>query len=383
MKKTIGIITNAGEYSGVGSRAHEIARRIRSEDMEASLVFLDGEKGQISEVSDITSPSLSFVRRGGVRRLPGALGSKSISWIRLAKKIPSFDIYDLSNQSLAFIAKTRHPSVVTVHDLIELTHPQDAKAKLLNQYLMGGISRSDKIIAVSEYTKREVCDYFGIHEENIAVIPNGVREEYVPIENFASTIAYQHLLQEYGLSGKPHVPLLLHVGSDHPRKNLSTVLRVLAMLKKQYPNILLIKIGTPGILSGRQAFLEGIDTLRLRENVKILGTVSPERMNELYNIATALVFPSYYEGFGLPLLEAMAAGCPVVCSNTTSLPEVAGDGAILHDPDNAEAFAKSIEHIIHNADFKNSLVERGVKQAAKFSWDAAARDMVEIYKKVP
>ncbi len=363
MKKTIGIITNAGEYSGVGSRAYEIARRIRSEDMEASLVFLDGEKNEIGGKT--------------ISRLPGVLNSKSISWIRLAKKIPSFDIYDLSNQSLAFIAKTRHPSVVTVHDLIELTHPQDIRAKLLNKYLMSGISQTDKIVAVSEYTKREVCEYFGIDESKIAVVPNGVRKEYVPIENFASSIAYQELMRELHID--PASPILLHVGSDHPRKNLSTVLKTLLILKKQFPNIVLIKVGNPGIPAGRKIFLEEIDRLRLRDNVKILGTVSPERMNELYNIATALVFPSYYEGFGLPLLEAMAAGCPVVCSNTTSLPEVAGDGAILHDPDNTEAFAKSIEHIFHNADFREALVERGIKQAAKFSWDAAARAMVEIY----
>ncbi len=368
MKKRVGIMTNAGEYSGVGSRAYEIARRIGSDDVDASVVFLDGENNEIEGKA--------------ISRLPGVLGSKSISWIRLAKHIPEFDVYDISNQTLSFIAKKRRPAVVTVHDLIELTHPQDAKAKLLNRYLMGGIIRADKVVAVSEYTKQEACRYFGIQEENITVVPNGVREEYAPIENFASTVAYQELMREYGLSGKMTAPVLLHVGSDHPRKNLHTVLRVLSLLKKQYPDILLLKIGNPGILSGRQAFLEGIDALRLRENVKILGTVSRERMNELYNMATALVFPSYYEGFGLPPLEAMAAGCPVVCSNATSLPEVAGDGAILHNPDDAEAFAKSIEHIIHNAEFTSSLIERGIRQAAKFSWDSAARDMVEIYKEL-
>ncbi len=356
--KRVGIITNASMGSGVGSRAYEIAKRLQTQDEFAV---------SLTNLLDIP-----------VRKLPGFLGSKSISWIRVARSIPKSDIYDLSNQTLSFIAKHRHPSIVTVHDLIELTHPQDIRASLLNRYLLSGITHADRIITVSEYTKLSVVDHYNIAPERIAVIPNGVSPLYIPIENFRETIAYKQLVQDYGITSR--TPLVMHVGSEHPRKNLETVLRTIALLKKQYPDVLLLKIGEPGLRLGRANTLRLIDELHLRSNVKFLGNIPLDRINELYNVADALLFPSRLEGFGLPPLEAMAAGCPVVCSNATSLPEVVGDGAIMHDPDNADAFASSITHILTNKDFRSHLIERGRARAAQFSWETAARDMLKIYK---
>ncbi len=396
MKKTIGIITNASKDSGVGARAYEIAKRLNNtEDIDISLISLDGDSNKIT--SDTLTPPNSPLKRGRndgpspfqgeagwgakkISRLPGFLGSKSISWMRLAQYIPKFDVYDISNQSLSFIAKKKHPNIVTVHDIIELIDPQDSRAVLLNKYLLSGIRHADKIIAVSEYTKRTIVDYFDIPEMRILVIPNGVSSMYTPIENFANTIAYQELLRDYGVGNR--TPIIIYTGSEHPRKNIETTLKTIAMLKKQYPDVLLLKVGEPGLLSGRVKTLECIDTLGLRTNVKLLGNIPTERINELYNIADALLFPSLNEGFGMPPLEAMRAGCPVVCSNATSLPEVVGDGALMHDPNNAEAFAKSIVHIISNSDFRNSLIERGTKRASMFSWDTAARDMLDVYRKL-
>lgn len=366
MKPTVGIITNASPNSGVGSRAHEIAKRISQQDeFNVSLIALDSLKN--------------------LRPLPGLLASKSISWLRLARHIPKFDIYDLSNQTLSFITKKRHPSIVTVHDLIELTDPQDTRAFIMNRYLLSGIKYANKIVAVSEYTKHVVSEHLGIALSRITVIPNGVSETYTILNNFKTTIAYKQLLQDYKITRQNgghmnNYPIIIHVGSEHPRKNLETVLRTIAILKKQYPDILLLKIGEPGIRAGRIKTLEYIDHFDLRNNVKLLGTIPAERINELYNIADALLFPSRFEGFGLPPIEAMAAGCPVVCSNATSLPEVVGDAASMHDPDNAEQFAASINHILTKPDFRNSLIERGIKRARFFSWDTAAHAMLDIYR---
>lgn len=356
--KSVGIITNASASSGVGSRAYEIAKRMQAQDEFAV--------------------SLTNLSELPVRKLPGFLGSKSISWIRSAHSIPKSDIYDLSNQTLSFIAKHRHPSIVTVHDLIELTDPQDIRASLLNRYLLSGIGHAHRIVTVSEYTKQAVIQRYGIASERVTVIPNGINISYNPIVNFKDTIAYQELLRDYGIGTR--TPIILHVGSEHPRKNIATVLNTLAILKKQYPDVLLLKIGEPGIRAGRVATLELIDRLDLRRHVKLLGNIPTQRINELYNIADALLFPSYLEGFGMPPLEAMAAGCPVVCSNATSLPEVVGDGAIMHDPDNARAFAASITHVIGNAEFRNNVMERGKLRAKLFSWDTAAHAMLEVYK---
>jgi glycosyltransferase involved in cell wall biosynthesis len=361
MKKRIGVITNASAISGVGSRAYELAAHIPPQnDIGVTVVDIMG-------VKKLTS-------------LPGILGSKSISWIRLASHLPEFDIYDLSNQTLSFIAKRRKPSIVTVHDIIELTDPQDTRARLLNRYLLSGIPRADRIIAVSEYTKQQIIEYVHLSPDNITVIPNGVGTGYIPIPGFSSTLAYQQLLQDYGISSRQ--PIILHVGSEHPRKNMETVLRTVALLKEHYPDILLLKVGEPGLREGRQKTLEYIDRFNLRQNIKFLGTIPQERMNELYNTANALLFPSTHEGFGLPPLEAMAAGCPAICSNATSLPEIVGDGAIMHDPHDAKAYAKSVVHVLQDPLFRADLISRGIARASMFSWDTSARAMLNVYREL-
>lgn len=370
MKKTIALITNAEKNSGVGSRAYQLMQYMeKNEDFEVTPVLLDGRNNTI-EVNGRPTKKITS--------LPGVLGSKSISWIRLAKHIPSYDIYDLSNQTLSFISKKRKPSIVTVHDIIELIDPQDAKARFLNTYLLSGIMRADRIVAVSQYTKQSIQEYFGIPETMITVIHNGVNDGYQEISNYTSSIAYQELLRDFGLINR--TPIIISVGSEHPRKNMKTILRTIAHIKKQFPHVLLLKIGDAGILSGRRETLDTIDQLDLRNNVKLLGNVPTERVNELYQIADALVFPSHHEGFGMPPLEAMAAGCPVVCSNTTSIPEIVGDAAIMHESDDFHALAKSIIHIMTNAEFRHRLIEKGRERVTHFSWKKAAHDMLAVYK---
>ncbi len=371
MKKQIALITNAEGNSGVGSRAYQLLQHMgQQDDIQITPVLLDGKDNSIS-VDKKTIKRISS--------LPSVLGSKSVSWIRLARHLPRFDMYDISNQTLSFIAKKRRPNIVTVHDIIELTHPQDSNAYILNKYLMSGISYAQTLVTVSEYTKRSIHEYFGIPESLITVIPNGVDEAYHHIPNFTSSIAYQELLQDYRITGKN--PIILSVGSEHPRKNIKTVLRTIAILKKQFPNILLLKVGDAGMLSGRKETLDTIDALRIKGNVQLLGNIPTERLNELYNIADALLFPSHHEGFGMPPLEAMAALCPVLCSNATSLPEVVGNGAIMHNPDDADAFAKSIIHILRNADFKHSLLQKGKERAAQFTWKSASEKTLALYRR--
>lgn len=375
MKKRIAIITNASSASGVGARAYEIASRIGiHEEFETHVVTLDGDKRELTYF-----PPKPYQ---GVR-LPafsGILNSKSIYWIRLSRHLPKFDIYDLSNQTLSFIAKKRSSSIVTVHDLIELTDPQNKRAFLMNRYLLSGIKRADRIIAVSEYTKHIIIKHLGISGARIIVVPNGINKIYASLPHFQNTVAYKELLADYRISQDRVDPLLVYVGSEHPRKNIEVLFRTVALLKRQFPHVLLVKIGNPGIRSGRIRTLELIDELDIRQNVQLLGNIPSDRINELYNIADAMVFPSTNEGFGLPPLEAMAAGCPVICSAAASLPEVVGDGAIMHDASDAEGFAASVVHIFTNAAFRAELTSRGNKRAALFSWDTATRSMIEVYR---
>lgn len=370
MKQHVALITNALPDSGVGARAYEIGKRIaKNTDIAATPVLINGSTNTL-RIGEHTTQTISAI--------PGPLGTKSISWIRLASKIPEFDIYDLTNQTLSFIAKKRKPSIVTIHDIIELTDPQDYRAYFINRYLMSGIMKATKLIAVSEYTKRVAARHFHIPEKHIEVIPNGVSDSYHVIPKFHSTIAYKQLAQRLPVLGRK--PILVYVGSEHPRKNFTTVLKVVHRLKEKFPDILLVKVGDAGLRIGRKQTLETIDKLELAKHVHLVGRISVEQINELYNIADALLFPSHYEGFGMTPLEAMAAGCPVVCSNATSIPEVVGEAAMLHNPSDIEGFANSIERLMGDTDLRQAMIEKGKQRATLFSWDAAADSMVAVYR---
>lgn len=372
MSKTIAIVTNAKAGSGVGNRAYEIMSHMPEQnDFSFKKIIIDGSQNTLS--MDDTAVTT-------IPHWPNVLGSKSISWVRLLQKMPHFDGYDLSNQTLSFIAETRHPCIVTVHDIIELTNPQHKVAAMFNKFLLRGIPKATHIIAISEYVKKEIIRYYSIPEERITVIYNGVGGAFRPIQQ-DSTAKKQHKEFSTKLRLPHNAPVVVSVGSDHPRKNLSTTLQVIAMLKKTYPDIVLIKIGDPGLMSGRKETLRMIDELGLQQNVRILNKVSGEDLLQAYHVSDALLMPSYQEGFGLPVLEAMASGCPVVCSNATSLPEVVGDAGIMHAPDDTAAFAKSIEELFESDGIKESFSAKGIMQAKKFSWSTAAEKTLEVYKK--
>ena len=360
----ISYVTNAIPESGVGLRAYEIAKRLKQrEGIELQEELLDGDNPPF-------------------KKWLGVLGSKSINWIRLGKQIKQEQntLYHLTNQSLSFLAKKLHPSIVTVHDLIEILEPQEWKAALINRHLYSGIAKADHLIAVSEYTKQSIIDHFGLGGERITVIPNGVGREFHPMERFEDSLAYQELLRELKIT--PGTNIVLYVGSDHPRKNLPVALAAFAAARKRLPQSVLVKIGAAGLPAGRVATLEAIDQLKLRDHVRFIDTISTEKLNQLYNLADVLFFPSRFEGFGLPPLQAMAAGTPVVASNVTSIPEVVADAAVMHDPDTIDAFAESLARVLTDQQFANDLRTKGLERAKAFSWDRAAAQVAEVYTRV-
>lgn len=378
--KHVAYITNANQYSGVGHRAHEIKLEIDKQfasEVKLASIRIDGVKGALFQEN---SPLAA------VKPWPSVLGSKSINWIRLGKILAQqkqehpYDIYHATNQTLIFLAKKLRPTVVTVHDLIEILEPQDRKALLVNKYLYSGITKADQVIAVSNFTKRQIQEYYGIPAERITVIPNGVSSQFHPIENFTNTLGYQELLRDLTL-GDCH-PIVLYVGSEHPRKNVPVALEAFAKLKEERPDAVFIKVGQPGIAAGREAVLNTIDTLGIRKAVRFVGYVSDEKLNQLYNLADVFIFPSLYEGFGLPPLQAMAAGTPVICSDATSLPEVVGSAAVKHHPEDTESFAKSLLEVTADKNLSLLLRQKGLERAKQFSWRKAAEKEMEVYKMV-
>ena len=220
-----------------------------------------------------------------------------------------------------------------------------------------------------------LVEHLGCPEEKIRVVHNGLDHDLfhpmTPSEEFKS---------RYGLLDENHY--LLYVGSENPRKNLPRLVQAFAAARKQLPNLKLIKIGAPDH-PGQYALLqEMIRKLHLEEALQWVGQVSHQDLVSFYNYADAFAFPSLYEGFGLPPLEAMACGTPVICSNAASLPEVTGDAALQVDPMDVDGWVKAIIQVITDKTLQEDLKLRGLERAAKFTWANTVQKTIEVYQEV-
>jgi len=233
-----------------------------------------------------------------------------------------------------------------------------------------GLKRARHIVAVSNCTKRDLVSYLKIPEARISVIHNGLdRQVFRPI----------------GVRCFPF-PYLLYVGTERPRKNLSTLLSAFALVKNEssgYRDLKLVKVGTPGRVDEfRRATQAEVKRLGLEGDVIFVESVSDGDLAAYYSSAVALVVPSLYEGFGLPLIEAMACGCPVIASRCSSLPEVAGDAALFFAPRDSEKLARLIRRVVAELDLRADLVKKGFERVQLFSWERAAQQTLQVYHSV-
>ena len=266
------------------------------------------------------------------------------------------------------------PTILTIHDLIFRIMPEHHKPLnrwYLNLTLPLYSRRANHIIVVSESTRRDVINAYGVHEDKISVIPEAAAPRFAP----QSAKAIEAVRQRYQLPEK----FLLYVGTIEPRKNLLRLLKVWEKLYKASAAPPLVIVGSRGWLS--EDFFAALEKSPVRNGALLTGYVRDEDLPALYAAATAFIFPSLYEGFGLPPLEAMACGTPVICSNSSSLPEVVGDAALLCDPTDELALADALIRIVSDTDLQNMLRERGLKQAAKFSWERTAKETLAVYNR--
>lgn len=368
--KKIAYITNAPPQAGMGKPAREIYKRIKG-GYATDFFYLDASKRELVK---------NDVKIAEVSNLPKPLQLKPIQWWRLSKKLlkEGYDLWHITNQTLSFIP--RQDFLLTVYDLIELLDPQEKFGKYVAQYLYKGIPKAKHIICISEYTKKMLQQAYSVPDEKISVIPLGVGEHFKPIEGVRNCIAYHELLEQNNLPKEAKI--ILYVGSDHPRKNLNLLAGVLAKVKKQVPNVYLVKVGDPGLMVGRIDFQNKLAELGLTDAVRFISNVGDEKLRLLYASADVFVFPSFYEGFGIPPLEAMACGCPVVCSNATSLPEVVGDAGPLHNPTDLDGFASSIIKILTDANHASELSKKGLERSKLFAWESIAQKTAEVYEKM-
>lgn len=268
-------------------------------------------------------------------------------------------------------------TVVTLHDIIPLTNPETETfmARVYWSIQMPiAARRADRIITISEYAKKEISGYFGITSEKITVIPNCFEERFRPVSD---TKALDEIRSKYTLPES----FILYVGTIQPRKNLNMLIKAFYNLKKNG------KINKKLVIAGRKGWLYSslfklIKELRIEEEVIFTGFVPDEDLPYVYNMAYLFVYLSLFEGFGIPPLEAMACGVPVICSNTTSIPEVVGDAGILVDPYDQKAVEDAIISVLSDQARQEELREKGLKQARKFSWERTAVETLNVYREL-
>jgi len=296
----------------------------------------------------------------------------------LAGRVPrGFDLYHEPNYvPLPFPG----PLVMTVCDLSVLRYPESHPEQRVAWFKRGflpAIGRADRVITISHYVKQEIVDLLGVDPALIEVTHLAAGEQFRPV----GPEAVERVLQARGLPRQ----FLASVGTVEPRKNLPVLLRAYAKLPQElreaYPLVIVGMQGWVGDSSHYQDTARLAGELGVSEKIVFAGYLPDDELPSIYSGATAFIFPSLYEGFGLPPLEAMACGTPVVCTNASSLPEVAGDAALTVNPTDVEGLTAAMERVVTSEALRRDLSGRGLEQAKRFSWERCARETLAVYRK--
>jgi glycosyltransferase involved in cell wall biosynthesis len=277
------------------------------------------------------------------------------------------------------------PYVVTIHDLANIFFEQETSSirmQLRRYRFRRGLVRANRVIAVSEATKRDVENQMGVPSSRITRVYNAPDPAFFNRAAVPGGRDQQLILERYQIN----YPFLLYAGNIRKHKNIPRLVEAFAVVREQlashpvYKELRLVIIGDT--ISQFPAVRQAVIKSRVESVVRFLGFVPFETLRCFYESAAGFVFPSRYEGFGLPPLEAMACGTPVVTSNVSSLPEVVGDAAIQVNPENVFDIAHGISDLLLDEELRARLIRRGREQAARFSWNWTARQVLEIYKDV-
>jgi len=349
-----------GQVSGVGRYCHEVASRIPEDQFERYFYY-----GYVTRKQHVprADSALSRVKSAaGCFRPVKSLARRYLAW---SSRRGSWDLHWQPNFIPLGSIRAKHV-VATVHDFSWELHPHfhpEERTAYFRKHFYPGVESCDRIITVSHFVKAEMLQRLPHLADRIEVIHNGFDSSlYFPAQ-----------------TPRPAGKYLLSVGSIEPRKNIGNLLKAYALvdpaIRRQYP---LLLVGASGWkndeIFARVAELEG--------TVRYLGYVSNEALAEYYRGALCFIYPSFYEGFGLPPLEAMACGTPVIASNVSSLPEVCGDAAYYVDPASVEEIRDAIQAIVYNDELRESHARLGLARAAAFSWDRSAAAHVALFRDV-
>lgn len=283
----------------------------------------------------------------------------------------------------ALVFERLQSAVVTVHDFTPDWSSSGVTSSVLryavyrafHSMALAGLRRAGAIITDTQHVADSLADVVGCSRDRITVIPLGVAHDvFRPVE------VGSDFLSRYGLD-RDH-RYIVSVGTDAPRKNLGNLVKAFALVRRDFPDVQLLKVGASGWESSSRMVQDLIQQLGLSQHVRFLGIVPDSDLAGLYCVADVMAYPSLYEGFGLPVLEAMACGTPVVTSNVSCLPEVAGDAALLADPYDVHSIADAIRQILTNAGLRETQRRKGIMHALEFTWERTAQETLAVYHRV-
>jgi glycosyltransferase involved in cell wall biosynthesis len=296
-----------------------------------------------------------------------------VPWV-LRRERP--DVYHAPHYVLP--AGVRCRSVVTIHDCIHLMFPQYLPNRAAYAYarasMWAAARRSDCILTVSEASKRDILHFFDVPPEKIVVVYNAIDDHFwvAPPDEDVARVRERYQLDH---------DFVLYVGNIKPHKNLVRLIEAFAEFRKDgFDAVKLLIIGDE--ISKLPALRRAVHRHKLHKHVRFLGYLPDHTLAILYRLATVFVFPSLYEGFGLPPLEAMASGTPVVTSNVSSLPEVAGDAAVLVDPYDVDSIVDGLRRVVGDPELAATLRRRGIERAREFSWARSVEKTRQVYREV-
>lgn len=361
--------------AGLGRYAQKLLEHLlRLDDENQYLVFYHQPRRAVVSPPLDSLPRLTFPTSAKPWRMSVLLAH--FLRIPMDRLLPDVQIFHATDHLLPPLRRAR--TVFTIHDLIFRFYPQyhlPLNRWFLSLMIPRFLQAADAIIAISHHTKRDVMRLYGVDEAKIQVIHEGVDADFrpQPPERIAEVRGRHHLPRQY----------ILYVGTIEPRKNLGALLEAYLLLKQRARGVQVPKLA----IVGKKGWLYGGFFRRLRETglekeTVLTGYVPDEDLPAIYSGALFFVYPSFYEGFGLPVLEAMACGVPVICSQASSLPEVAGEAALLVNPHDVGELAEAMMRLLTDEEMRRRLRGEGLKRAALFTWEEAARRTLRVYRRL-
>lgn len=353
--------------TGIGTYTREIVKNLLEMDRE-NYYYLFWSGRDYEALKSYPNASISISSRKHHRfweqyYIPDILKNKKV------------DLYHVPQNGIGLPQVKNSIYIATIHDLIPYIMPETVGRGYLTKFISqmpSIISSIDMIITVSEWSKRDIMKIFDISEDRIAVTHLAADSIFKPLDKYE---VQEYVKEKYGIEGS----MILYLGGFSPRKNVKSILVAFSMIYKNLSkDYKIVIIGSAK--DDHQFLIKLAQTLNIGDNVLFTGFVPYEDLPFFYNASDVFVYPSLYEGFGLPILEAMCCGTPTITSNVSSIPEVAGDGAMLINPFDTEELSSAMANVLENNNVKADLISRGFERAELFDWKKTAYETLKVYE---